>query len=185
MIKESDGDSFEEMRSIKQSLSFDSLKNIFKDRREFSGSLMQQLHDVYDYIDFHNQVHASFHKLLRIDNRDYSEVAVREALLNSLVHRDYSIHADTLISIYKDHMEFVTLGGLLPGLELDDIKMGISVCRNPQLANVFYRLQLIEAYGTGIKKSWTATLENGNSPPSSVATMPLKSSFPIPMQDKS
>ena len=113
---------------------------------------MQQLHDLYDYIDFHNQVHASFHKLLRIDNRDYPEVAVREALLNSLVHRDYSIHADTLISIYKDHMEFVTLGGLLPGLELDDIKMGISVCRNPQLANVFYRLQLIEAYGTGIKK---------------------------------
>ena len=185
MIKESDGDSFEEMRSIKQSLSFDSLKNIFKDRREFSASLMQQLHDVYNYIDFYNQVHASFHMLLRIDNRDYSEVAVREALLNSLVHRDYSIHADTLISIYSNHMEFVTLGGLLPGLELDDIKMGISVCRNPQLANVFYRLQLIEAYGTGIKKSWTATLENGNSPPSSVAIMPLKSSFPIPMQGKS
>ena len=61
-------------------------------------------------------------------------------------------YADTLISIYSDHMEFITLGGLLPGLELDDIKMGISVCRNPQLANVFYRLQLIEAYGTGIKK---------------------------------
>ena len=152
MIKESDGDSFEEMRSIKQSLSFDSLKNIFKDRREFSGSIMRQLHDVYDYIDFHNQVHASFHKLLRIDNRDYPEVAVREALLNSLVHRDYSFHAATLISIYPHCMEFITLGGLPTGLELADIKLGISVCRNPHLADVFYRLQLIEAYGTGIKK---------------------------------
>ena len=37
-------------------------------------------------------------------------------------------------------------------LELADIKLGISVCRNPHLANIFYRLQLIEAYGTGIKK---------------------------------
>ena len=44
------------------------------------------------------------------------------------------------------------IGGLLPGLELDDLMMGISVCRNPHLANVFYRMQLIEVYGTGMKK---------------------------------
>ncbi len=44
------------------------------------------------------------------------------------------------------------IGGPLPGLELDDLMMGISVCRNPHLANVFYRMQLIEVYGTGMKK---------------------------------
>lgn len=113
---------------------------------------MQQLNEVYDYIDFHNQTHATFRKLLRIDTRDYPEVAVREALLNTLVHRDYSFRASTLISIYDDRIEFVSIGGLLPGLELDDLMMGVSVCRNPHLANVFYRLQLIEAYGTGMKK---------------------------------
>ena len=204
MIKETDGDSFENMRSINQALTFETTKkefekrniafgqpqmqtlklvsadgvytnlglllseqcphtikaavfegtnqNVFKDRREFSGSLMQQLNEVYDYIDFHNQTHATFQKLLRIDTRDYPEVAVREALLNSLVHRDYSFRASTLISIYEDRIEFVSIGGLLPGLELDDLMMGVSVCRNPHLANVFYRLQLIEAYGTGMKK---------------------------------
>ena len=204
MIKETDGDSFENMRSINQELTFEATKkefekrgvafgqpqmqtlkivsadsiytnlglllseqcphtikaavfegtnqNVFKDRREFSGSLMQQLNEAYDYIDFHNQTHATFQKLLRIDTRDYPEVAVREALLNSLVHRDYSFRASTLISIYDDRIEFVSIGGLLPGLELDDLMMGVSVCRNPHLANVFYRLQLIEAYGTGMKK---------------------------------
>ena len=204
MIKETDGDSFENMRSINQALTFEVTKkefekrnvafgqpqmqtlklvsadgvytnlglllseqcphtikaavfegtnqNVFKDRREFSGSLMQQLNEVYDYIDFHNQTHATFQKLLRIDTRDYPELAVREALLNSLVHRDYSFRASTLISIYEDRIEFVSIGGLLPGLELDDLMMGVSVCRNPHLANVFYRLQLIEAYGTGMKK---------------------------------
>lgn len=204
MIKETDGDSFENMRSINQALTFEATKkefekrnvvfgqpqmqtlkivsadgiytnlglllseqcphtikaavfeginqNVFKDRREFSGSLMQQLNEVYDYIDFHNQTHAIFRKLLRIDTRDYPEVAVREALLNTLVHRDYSFRASTLISIYDDRIEFVSIGGLLPGLELDDLMMGVSVCRNPHLANVFYRLQLIEAYGTGMKK---------------------------------
>ena len=204
MIKETDGDSFENMRSINQALTFEATKkefekrnvvfgqpqmqtlkivsadgiytnlglllseqclhtikaavfeginqNVFKDRREFSGSLMQQLNEVYDYIDFHNQTHATFRKLLRIDTRDYPEVAVREALLNTLVHRDYSFRASTLISIYDDRIEFVSIGGLLPGLELDDLMMGVSVCRNPHLANIFYRLQLIEAYGTGMKK---------------------------------
>ena len=40
----------------------------------------------------------------------------------------------------------------MSGIDLEDIMMGISVCRNQNLANVFYRLQLIEAYGTGIRK---------------------------------
>lgn len=216
MIKDTDGDSFEEMRSLEQDLTFQATarefeqrgiafapaqmktlkilntddiytnlglllseqcthvtktavfegkdQNIFKDRREFSGSLLQQLTDVYDYIDMRNQIHATFDKLRRIDNRDYPEVAIREALLNSLVHRDYSFHASTLISIYVDRIEFVSIGGLLPGITLDDIMLGLSVCRNPGLANVFYRLELIEAYGTGIQKIMNAYTGTGKTP---------------------
>ena len=170
--KETDGDSFEEMRSSVQELTFAATKNefalrhiafgesqmqtmkllspdgfftnlglllseqcphtikvatfsgtdqeAFMDRREFSGSLLKQMNDVYDYIDIRNQVKATFERLLRIDQRDYPEVAVREALLNALVHRDYSYRASTLISIYTDRIEFVTLGGLMPGIELND-----------------------------------------------------------------
>lgn len=125
---------------------------VLKDRREFSGSLMQQMNEVYDFIDFRNQTRATIEKLLRIDVRDYPEIAVREALLNLLVHRDYSFSASALISIYTDRIEFVSIGGLMPGIELEDIMVGISVCRNQDLANVFYRLHLIEAYGTGMGK---------------------------------
>ena len=204
MIKETDGDRFEAMRSMNQELTFEvaekefqlrkvefgiqqmrTLKlidkdglysnlamllsdqcvhtikvavfqgkdqTVFKDRREFSEALMKQMNDVYDYIDFHNQTHATIEKLLRIDVRDYPEIAVREALLNLLVHRDYAFSASALISIYEDRMEFISIGGLMPGIELEDVMAGISICRNPDLANVFYRLHLIEAYGTGISK---------------------------------
>lgn len=62
-------------------------QTIFKDRREFTGSLMQQMNEVYDFIDFRNQTRATIEKLLRIDVKDYPEIAVREALLNLLVHR--------------------------------------------------------------------------------------------------
>lgn len=127
-------------------------QTIFKDRREFTGSLMQQMNEVYDFIDFRNQTRATIEKLYRIDVRDYPEVAVREALLNLLVHRDYSFSASAFISIYEDRIEFVSIGGLIPGIDLEDVMVGISVCRNQNLANVFYRLHLIEAYGTGMGK---------------------------------
>ena len=204
MIKETDGDRFEAMRSLNQELTFEAMKKefeirevefgpqqmrtlklidqdnlysnlglllsdqcvhtikvavfqgkdqtIFKDRREFSGSLMKQMNDVYDYIDFRNQTRATIEKLRRIDVRDYPEIAVRESLLNLLVHRDYSFSASAFIRIYEDRIEFVSIGGLMPGIELEDIMEGLSVCRNQDLANVFYRLYLIEAYGTGLEK---------------------------------
>ena len=199
MIKETDGDHFEEMRSLEQNLTFEAAKkefskrNVsfgeaqmktlgimthdgvytnlglllsdqFKDRKEFSGSLFQQMDEVYDYIDFRNQTHSTFQKLYRIDQRDYPETAVREALLNLLVHREYSFRASTFISLYEDRLEFTSIGGLVSGVTLNDVLMGISVCRNMKLANVFYRLELIEAYGTGILKMKEAYSETGKEP---------------------
>jgi ATP-dependent DNA helicase RecG len=139
-------------------------QNQFKDRKEFTGSLFKQMEDVYDFIDFRNQIHSTFKKLRRIDRRDYPEVAVREALLNLLVHREYSFRASTFISIYTDRMEFTSIGGLVSGVTLKDVTMGISVCRNAKLANVFYRLELIEAYGTGILKIMDAYEGTGMTP---------------------
>lgn len=204
MIKETDGDSFESMRSLEQNLTFEAArkqfekrnipfdpakmqtlgmispdgiysnvalllsdqcpstikaatfsgedKGTFQDRREFTGSLFQQMEALYSYLDIRNQTKATFDGLYRIDTRDYPEDALREALLNLLVHRDYSFRASTLVSVFSDRVEFVSVGGLPSGIELDDIMLGLSICRNPKLAAIFYRLQLIEAYGTGMPK---------------------------------
>ena len=127
-------------------------KAIFRDRKEFSGSIIKQLDDVFQFIDLNNKTKASFSGLERIDKRDYPEEAVRESLLNSIVHRDYSFSGSNLINIYDDRMEFVSLGGLVSGLELDSIFLGVSQPRNPNLAAIFYRMMLIESYGTGIGK---------------------------------
>ncbi|MDR1099853.1 MAG: putative DNA binding domain-containing protein [Treponema sp.] len=127
-------------------------KEVFKDRWEFSGSLLKQLNDVYGFIDMYNHTHAEVDGLYRSDRRDYPEVAIREALLNALIHRDYAFSGSTLISIFDDRIEFVSIGGLVKGISFDDIMLGISVARNENLANIFYRLKLIEAYGTGIPK---------------------------------
>lgn len=230
MIKETDGDHFEERRSLEQNLTFEAAKkefternilfgtsqmktlgimtqdgvytnlglllsdqcvhtikaavfegttqNEFKDRKEFSGSLFRQMEEVYDYIDFRNQTHSTFQKLRRIDQRDYPETAVREALLNLLVHREYSFRASTFISIYTDRIEFTSIGGLVNGVTLKDVLMGISVCRNVKLANVFYRLELIEAYGTGMRKIQEAYMGTGKEPQIEVSDNAFKIVLP-------
>ncbi len=129
-----------------------SKKSIFKDRLELSGSLLEQLEEAFNYIDRYNRTRAEFSGLDRLDMRDYPPEAIREALLNAIVHRDYSFSAATLVSIFDDRIEFVTVGGLVKGITLDDVMLGVSALRNQYLANIFYRLRLIEAYGTGILK---------------------------------
>lgn len=204
MIKKTDGDRFEEARSVEQELTFveaekafgsreirigpmqmktlgmineeglytnlalllsDQCPHIikaatfsgkdreeFQDRREFTGSLLKQLNEAYSYLDMRNQTKATFQGLYRTDRRDYSERAIREALLNAIEHRDYSFMAPTLISVFPDRIEFVSYGGLVAGAQMEDILNGLSVCRNRNLANVFYRLELVEAYGTGLAR---------------------------------
>ena len=205
MIKDSDGDVFEEMRTLQQDLTFDQaaaafqrykvvfsedkfialgLRNIhddqytnlalllsdqcrhttkiavfgdaenitFKDAREFGGSLFKQLDDSYDYLALCNRTASSFKGLERIDKPDYPEEAIREALLNALVHRDYSFSGSIIINVNDACMEFISIGGLLPGLSAEDIRSGISQPRNRKLAEIFHRLRLIESYGTGIRK---------------------------------
>lgn len=127
-------------------------KTAFKDRREFGGSILKQLADCYTYIDLLNKTRATFEGLDRIDERDYPAEAIREALLNCVVHRDYAFSGSILISIFEDRMEFVSLGGLVPGLTKEAIMIGVSQPRNRHLADIFYRMRLIEAYGTGIGK---------------------------------
>ena len=238
MIKDTDGDSYEEMRSQEQELSFNKLTEEFEkrdmllgmpqmislgladneglysnlalllsdqcphiikaatfegvdsgsfhDRREFTGSILQQLEDAYAYMDMRNNTTATFEGLLRIDQRDYPEVALREAMLNAIVHRDYSISASTLISIYKNRVEIISIGGLAGGISYDDMMLGISYSRNRNLADVFYRLNLIETYGTGMGKIMGAYSNGATeaSPQVQVTTGAFKIVLPNMNQDQ-
>lgn len=125
---------------------------IFRNHQEFSGSLLTQLEDGYNFIDKNIAVKSTIEGLRREDVRDYPLAEVREALLNAIIHRDYSFTGSTLVNIYDDRIEFVSLGGLVSGLSMEAVMMGVSQSRNANLANVFYRLKLVENHGAGIKR---------------------------------
>ena len=133
MIKETDGDHFEEMRSLNQELTFEAAQKEFELRDiEFGSQQMQTLK--------------------MIDKEGiYSNLGL--LLSDQCVHTiKVAVFQGKDQEVFKDRIEVVSVGGLVPGMELEDIMAGLSVCRNQNLANVFYRLKLIEAYGTGMRK---------------------------------
>ena len=74
--------------TIKAAVFQDNDKAVFKDRQEFSGSVLDQLEEAYGYISRYNQIRSEFSGLERNDKKDYPEEALREALVNAVVHRD-------------------------------------------------------------------------------------------------
>lgn len=82
--------------------------------------------------------------------------AFRETLANAIVHRAWDIPAHIRIAMYPDKIEIYSPGGLPSGISKEEYLKGyISRLRNPIIANVFFRLHLIEMFGTGIKRIMT------------------------------
>ncbi len=124
----------------------------FRDSKEFGGSILKQFEDAASYLTLCNKTVSTIKGLVRSDKKDYPPEAIREALLNALIHRDYGFSGSVIINVNECKMEFISLGGLVTGLSRDDIKLGISQPRNKMLAEIFHRLGLIESYGTGIRR---------------------------------
>ncbi|MCD8040825.1 MAG: putative DNA binding domain-containing protein [Clostridia bacterium] len=138
--------------SIKAAVFDDDYKSNFVDRKEFSGSILKQADDAYEYLRLNNKKHGDYDGLMRIDKSDYDDLVLREGLLNCLIHRDYSLNGSNIINIYPDRIEYISIGGLISGMTYSDMMLGVSRTRNEKLADIFFRLHYVEAYGTGVKK---------------------------------
>ena len=137
---------------IKLAAYSDRYKTEFLNRSEVRGCILSQAKEAMKFIDVYNPLRSKIAGLRRTDYRAYPDTALREVLINAVVHRDYSLNADILVSIYGDCISVSSYGGLRKGLGVDDIMKGISSPRNPRLAQIFYRLGFIESYGTGIPR---------------------------------
>lgn len=81
------------------------------------------------------------------------EAAFRESIANALIHRVWDVHSQIRVSMFDDRIEVVSPGGLPAGITDEEYLSGkLSVLRNRNLANVFYRLGFVEIFGTGITR---------------------------------
>ena len=164
--------------TIKIAVFSDDACTVFRDSKEFAGSIFKQFEGAVNYLALCNKTSSVIKGVVRTDKQDYPEEAIREALLNAIVHRDYSFSGSIIINVTDHKMEFISLGGLLPGLSPDDIRSGISQPRNKNLAEVFYRLRLIESYGTGIRRIFNLYADCSEQPQIEVTSNTFKIVLP-------
>ena len=149
------------------------VKAPISERIELSGSMIGQLNDAMTFLNGHNR---------RDDGRQCPPDALREALVNAVLHRDYAFPGPTLVNIFPSRVEIVSLGGLMDGIEINDLLNGISQPRNPRLAELFTRLGFSENYGTGIRRIMEEYDEASDNPQIRVGTSSVVMVLPLPSQ---
>lgn len=106
-----------------------------------------------DFIKKHSNFGYEIEGLRRKESWSRPLTALREALINAVVHCDYSQTGSPIrLSIFEDRVEIENPGLLVSGLTIDEIQQGVSKLRNKNIARVFKELKLIEQWGSGIQR---------------------------------
>ena len=136
--------------------------DVFLDRKEYEGDLFSQLEDAENFIKNHIKLSSEIKGLQREDQYEIPLEAIRESLVNAVVHRDYSNGGrDIKIGIYDDIVNVVSPGGFPSTITQEDILEGRSEIRNKVIARVFKELNYIEQWGSGIRRIKSSCQDRG------------------------
>lgn len=127
--------------------------NIIKKRLTLNNiSILEAYNKAIDiYKDYYQ--YEEIKGLYRETIQTIPEEAFREALANGIIHRSWDINSHIRVAMYNDKIEIYSPGGLPKGCDKNDYLKGfVSIRRNPILSNIFYRLKIVELFGTGIAR---------------------------------
>lgn len=120
------------------------------DRKDFDGGIVADIEEAMRFVERNTRTAYRIEGLQREDVPEYPVKAVREAITNAVMHRDWFVEgANVFVEIYANRMEIVSPGGLPGNLSVADLG-GRSVRRNSLIADLLHRIAFIEKAGTGI-----------------------------------
>lgn len=126
-------------------------KTQFIDQQDIDGPLPAVVDQVLSFIERHTSMRSEIGRMHRVDFPQYPPIVVREAVINAIVHADYSVKGASIqIAIFSDRLEITNPGALPYGLSLQRALSGISQLRNRVIGHVFRELGLIERWGSGL-----------------------------------
>jgi len=139
------------------------------DSRQISGNAFQLLSEAEIFVKKHLPISSRYNpnQLERVDELALPFLAIREAIVNALVHRDYSDRAgDIALFIFNTHLEIHNAGHLYGDMTIPKLKQRhTSRRRNPMIAQVFYARKLIDRYGSGTLRMIDLCEQQGLQPP--------------------
>lgn len=136
-------------------------RSVFIDRREFAGSIYNQIEEAYQFVLKHINLGAKIDGIVRKDKYELPPESIREAIINSVCHRCYMDHSCVQIAIYDNRVEITSPGMLYGGLTLEQAISGRSKIRNVCIAEIFSRMGIIEQWGTGLQRMIQGCREYG------------------------
>jgi ATP-dependent DNA helicase RecG len=121
------------------------------DRHDFDGDILELIEEAEKYILKNIHIGMRLEGMRRVDVPEIARAALREAIINAFCHRDWR-HPDYIqIAIYKNRVEIRNPGGLFNGLTFEEMRRGnVSHRRNPLIADLFRRIEMVEAWGRGM-----------------------------------
>jgi predicted HTH transcriptional regulator len=137
-------------------------KQTILDSRDLTSQPVQAIEDALQFVRRNTRRGVRVEQARSTEAWEFPLVALREAVINAVVHADYAQRGMPIrVAIFDDHLEVENPGGLPPGLTIEDIRQGVSKLRNRVLGRVFHELHLIEQWGSGIQRMTAACREAG------------------------
>ena len=127
-------------------------KAVFVDRREYTGPLWEQIDEAFQFVLRNIHLGATIVGIYRQDVYEIPPDAIRELIINAMVHRSYLDHGTIQVAIYDNRLEITSPGKLPMGQTMERMKEGYSKIRNEALAHAFAYMNLIEHWGSGIPR---------------------------------
>ena len=121
------------------------------DRHDFKGDILTLIEEAQKYILKNIHIGMRIEGLLRVDVPEISTEALREAVINAFCHRDWRDPDYVQVAIFKNRVEIRNPGTLYGNLTIEDLHRGnVSQRRNPLIAELFRRIEMVEAWGRGM-----------------------------------
>jgi len=127
-------------------------KAVFVDRREYPGPLWEQIDEAFQFVLRNIHLGATIVGIYRQDVYEIPPDAIRELIINAVVHRSYLDHGTIQVAVYDNRLEITSPGKLPMGQTVERMKEGYSKVRNEALAHAFSYMNLIEHWGSGIPR---------------------------------
>ena len=127
-------------------------KAIFVDRREYTGPIWEQIDEAFQFVLRNIHLGATIVGIYRQDIYEIPPDAIRELIINAMVHRSYLDHGTIQVAVYDNRLEITSPGKLPMGQTMERIKEGYSKIRNEAIAHAFAYMNLIEHWGSGIPR---------------------------------
>lgn len=152
--------------------------------KEYSGSIISLLENAENFIKNNSNTSWKIIGMKRVEYNDYPTEAVREAIVNAIIHRDYQIIGSEIhIDMFDDRVEITSPGGMLDGnmIQNMDITKIASIRRNKIISDIFNRLHFMDRRGSGLIRILNSYKDCVNKPTFTSDT----SSFKVVLPNKS